>query len=48
MQLNRKIEARFVLEEVERKVARLDRYERARERDMYDWASRSLGELRAG
>ena len=48
MQLGRTIEARFVLEEVERKVTRLDRYERARERDMYDWAARTLQELRAG
>ncbi|HEY0115029.1 MAG TPA: tetratricopeptide repeat protein [Allosphingosinicella sp.] len=47
MKLGRETEARFVLEEVERRVKRLDRHERAREREMYDWAERSLAELRA-
>ena len=44
----RQAEALPVLAEVERRVKRLDRFERARESDMYDWAARTLGELRAG
>lgn len=48
MRLGRKAEARALLEEVERRVKRLDPYERGRERDMYDWAARTLAELRAG
>jgi hypothetical protein len=47
MQLGRRSEARFVLEEVQRRVKRLDRHERARERDMYGWAERTLAELQA-
>jgi len=39
-------EAQAALEEVERRLKRLDRGERARERDMYDWAMRTLNELR--
>lgn len=34
------------LEEVERRLKRLDRFERARDADMYDWAARTLAELR--
>jgi hypothetical protein len=48
MKLNRQDEAAQELEEVERLVKRLDRYERAQQREMYDWAARTLGELRAG
>lgn len=47
MQVGRRDEALAVLEEVERKVKRLDRHQRAQDRDMYDWAARSLAELRA-
>lgn len=47
-QLGRQHEARFVLEEVQRRVKRLDRHEVARERDMYDWAARTLTELQSG
>ena len=48
MRVGRRSEARFVLEEVEQKVKRLDRHQRAQERDMYDWAARSLAELKSG
>lgn len=40
-------EALAGLEEVERRVRHLDRHERAREKEMYDWAARTLAELRA-
>jgi len=39
-------EAIAPLEEAERRVRRLDRFERAKEADMYDWAARTLRELR--
>lgn len=39
-------EAVAPLEEVERRLRRMDRFERAREPDMYDWAERTLRELR--
>jgi hypothetical protein len=39
-------EARAPLEEVERRVKRVDRHELARERDMYEWAARELAGLR--
>jgi hypothetical protein len=45
MRLGRPHDARLVLEEVEAKAKRLDRHQRAAERQMYDWANRSLGEL---
>ena len=41
-------EALPVLAEVERRAKRIDRVERAGNSDMYDWAARSLAELRAG
>ena len=48
LRLGRRDEARAPLEEVERRLKRLDRHERARERDMYDWAARELAALRGG
>jgi hypothetical protein len=39
-------EALPLLEEAGRRAKKLDRYERAREADMYAWAERMLGELR--
>jgi hypothetical protein len=36
-----------LLEETERRAKRIDRFERARDSDMYDWAARTLAELRA-
>jgi hypothetical protein len=36
------------LTEVERRLKRLDRFERAKDPAMYDWAARTLAELRAG
>jgi len=46
LRLGRPAEARAPLEEVERRLKLLDRHERARERDMYDWAARELAQLR--
>lgn len=37
-----------LLEETERRARRLDKMERARDSDMYDWAARTLAELRGG
>jgi hypothetical protein len=48
MASGRRDEARAVLEEVERRVKRLDRHERPQHSDMYDWARRTLAELRSG
>ena len=48
MTLQRPADARQALEQVERVVKRLDRYERRQQKDMYDWAARMLAELRAG
>jgi hypothetical protein len=48
IQLGRRSEALAALEEVERRVRHIDRHERARERDMYEWAQRTLAELRSG
>ncbi|HEX8225919.1 MAG TPA: tetratricopeptide repeat protein [Allosphingosinicella sp.] len=39
-------EALPLLEETERRARRLDKMERARDSDMYEWAARTLGELR--
>ena len=39
-------EAVPLLEETERRARRLDKMERSKEADMYDWASRTLAELR--
>lgn len=44
--LGRGREAVPLLGEVERRVKRLDRLERAAKADMYDWAARTLAELR--
>ena len=41
-----RMQARSVLEEVERRAKRLDRTQRFAERDMYDWAERELKALR--
>jgi hypothetical protein len=45
---SRRAEALASLVEVERRVKRLDRLERAKDGPMYDWAARTLAELRAG
>jgi hypothetical protein len=42
----RKSEAVPLLEETERRARRLDKMERRKESDMYDWAARTLAELR--
>ena len=42
----RTAEAVPLLEEAERRARRLDRMERRRDADMYDWAARTLAELR--
>ncbi len=47
LDLGRKSEAAEVLSEVERRAKRLDRFERGRNSEMYDWASRTLAGLRA-
>ncbi|MEA3064486.1 MAG: hypothetical protein QOJ27_925 [Sphingomonadales bacterium] len=41
-------EAVPLLEETERRARRLDKMERRKDADMYDWAARSLAELRRG
>jgi hypothetical protein len=46
IRLGRNAEALPLLEETERRARRIDRFERARDGDMYDWAARTLGELR--
>lgn len=48
LRLDRRDEARAMIEEVERRLKRIDRHERAAHRDMYDWAARTLAELRGG
>jgi hypothetical protein len=47
IRLGREAEAVPLLEEAERRAKRIDRYARARDAEMYDWASRTLAELRA-
>jgi hypothetical protein len=47
LELGRRAEARSALEKVEFKARRLGRIERAANREMYDWAERTLAELRA-
>jgi hypothetical protein len=47
MTLGRRREALPPLSEAERRAKRMDRQERAKQSDMYDWAARSLAELRA-
>ena len=44
--LGRERDAVQPLIEVERRLQRLDRIERASHADMYDWAARTLAELR--
>jgi FimV-like protein len=44
----RHAEAVPLLEEAERRARRLDRMERRKDAEMYDWASRTLAELRGG
>jgi hypothetical protein len=46
LSLGRRREALPLLIEVERRVKRLDSFERANHADMYDWAARTLTELR--
>lgn len=48
MAQGRRAEAFPVLIEAERRARRMDRHERAKHADMYDWAAESLAELRAG
>lgn len=45
--MGRRGEALAPLAEAEKRAKRMDRYERAREAQMYDWAARTLAELRA-
>jgi hypothetical protein len=47
MALGRRSDAMRPLAEAERRAKRMDRQERAKQSDMYDWAARSLAELRA-
>ena len=47
MTLGRRSEALRPLSEAERRAKRMDRQERAKQADMYEWASRNLSELRA-
>lgn len=44
--LGRPGEAQESLEEVEKRLKRIDRFERSQNKDMYDWAGRTLRELR--
>jgi hypothetical protein len=48
MALGRETEAQPLLVEVERRAKRMDRFERAKNADMYAWAAESLAELRTG
>jgi hypothetical protein len=45
IRLGRSAEAVPLLEEAERRARRVDRFERHRDRDMYDWAARTRSEL---
>jgi hypothetical protein len=47
LEQGREAEAVVPLAEAERRGRRVDRFERARDRDMYDWAERTLAELRS-
>lgn len=47
IELSREREAITVLEEVESRMKRLDRHQRAADADMYRWATETLGKLRA-
>jgi hypothetical protein len=46
IRLGRQDEALPLLEETARRAKRIDRFERMRDSDMYDWAARTLSELR--
>jgi hypothetical protein len=46
IRLGRQEEAVPLLEEAARRAKRVDRYERTRDGDMYDWAARTLAEMR--
>lgn len=46
LRLGRRDEARAALEEVERRLKRVGKHERTREREMYEWAMRELAGLR--
>jgi hypothetical protein len=48
LEKGRKVEAQGVLEEIEKRMKRMDRTQRAAEADMYDWAMGQLKTLRAG
>ena len=47
LKLGRRREALAPLVEAERRAKRMDRHERAKQSDMYEWAARNLAELRA-
>ena len=47
LQLGRRSEAAASLAEVEKRAKRMDKGERVKDREMYDWASETLAELRA-
>lgn len=47
MSLGRRAEVLPLLVEAERRAKHMDRHERARQADMYEWAAQSLAELRA-
>ena len=47
MSLGRSREALVPLVEAEKRAKRMDRHERAKQSEMYDWAGRNLAELRA-
>jgi hypothetical protein len=47
LELGREADAVAPLAEAERRVRRIDKYERLRDRDMYAWAERTLADLRA-
>jgi hypothetical protein len=42
-----RVEALPLLAEAEKRAKRMDRYERAKDAEMYDWAAEQLAELRA-
>jgi hypothetical protein len=46
IQVGRAHDAQPILEEVQRRVKRIDRHERAANAQMYDWAERTLSEIR--
>ena len=47
IRLGHRHEALPLLEETERRAKRLDRFERGRDAEMYEWAARTLAELRS-